>query len=247
MRRSPDQLKLFDEADRAFIVVREAIQKWAARCTLSRDLGIACRLSRSHCRQLAPLARHRRRPRIRAPRPLAPPLSPSVRTDSTNNQHVTLLTDIRTVFDRYDTDQLRTKAELIPTLARLEDSPWSEWTGLDDTAGPHVLTQGDIGRLLRPFNIRSKTIWPPQRRQGTKSESGYYRRQFEAAWASYCQPSATPPQQANSDTCRDREPPHDRHTFEGLPPGGPHKIDLSGVPPSRHLCRTHPHGESQLT
>jgi hypothetical protein len=37
MRRSPDQLKLFDETDRAFIVKREAIQKWAARCTLSRE------------------------------------------------------------------------------------------------------------------------------------------------------------------------------------------------------------------
>jgi hypothetical protein len=38
MHRSPDQLKLFDETDRAFIVTREAIQKkWAARCTLSRE------------------------------------------------------------------------------------------------------------------------------------------------------------------------------------------------------------------
>jgi hypothetical protein len=33
MRRSPDQLKLFDETDRAFIVTREAIQKWAAQLT----------------------------------------------------------------------------------------------------------------------------------------------------------------------------------------------------------------------
>src|ERR1700674_616514 len=55
--------------------------------------------------------------------------------------------------------------------------------------------------------------------------------------------------QANSGTCRGRDPPHARHTFEVLPPETrPHKIDLSGyVPPSWHLCRTHPHGESQLT
>ena len=79
-------------------------------------------------------------------------------------------------------------------LAGLEDSPWGEWTRLDGTAGPHMLTQGDIGRLLRPFAIRSKTLWPPGRRPGTKSESGYSRQQFEAAWASYCEPSATPPQ-----------------------------------------------------
>ena len=97
-------------------------------------------------------------------------------------------------FNRHGKDRLRTKVELIPALAGLEDSPWGEWTGLDGTAGPHMLTQGDIGRFLRPFAIRSKTLWPPGRRPGTESESGYSRQQFEAAWASYCEPSATPPQ-----------------------------------------------------
>ena len=110
------------------------------------------------------------------------------------NQHITLLTDIRRAFNRYDKDRLRTKAELIPALAGLEDSLWSEWAGLDDTATPHMLTQGDIGRLLRPFAIRSKTLWPPGQRPGTKSESGYSREQFKAAWASYCETTATPPQ-----------------------------------------------------
>ena len=37
MRRSPNQLKPFDETDRAFMIVREAIQKWAARCNLNRN------------------------------------------------------------------------------------------------------------------------------------------------------------------------------------------------------------------
>ena len=97
-------------------------------------------------------------------------------------------------FNRHGKDRLRTQVELIPALAGLEDSPWGEWTGLDGTAAPHMLTQGDIGRLLRPFAIRLKTLWPPGRRPGTKSESGYSRQQFEAAWASYCEPSATPPQ-----------------------------------------------------
>ena len=36
------------------------------------------------------------------------------------NQHITLLTDIRTAFNRYDKDRLRTKAELIPVLAGLK-------------------------------------------------------------------------------------------------------------------------------
>src|SRR6516225_7758589 len=113
-----------------------------------------------------------------------------------DRQHITLLTDIRTLFDRHDKDRLRTKAELIPALAGPEDSPWGEWTGLDGMAGPHMLTQGDIGRLLRPFANRSKTLWPPGRCPRTKSESGYSRQQFEAAWASYCEPSAPPPQES---------------------------------------------------
>ena len=64
-------------------------------------------------------------------------------------------------FNRHGKDRLRTKVELIPALAGLETSPWGEWTGLDGTAGTHMLTQGDIGRLLRPLAIRSKTLWPP--------------------------------------------------------------------------------------
>ena len=37
MRRSSVQLKLFDKNDPAFLLVREALQKWAARCNLSRE------------------------------------------------------------------------------------------------------------------------------------------------------------------------------------------------------------------
>jgi hypothetical protein len=83
------------------------------------------------------------------------------------------------------------KAELIPALAGLEDSPWGEWTALE-VRPRRMLTQGRP--RVTPFAIRSKTLWPPGRRPGTKSESGYSRQQFEAAWASYCEPSATPPQ-----------------------------------------------------
>src|SRR4249919_4017027 len=69
----------------------------------------------------------------------------------------------------------------------------------------------------------------PGRRPGTKSEGGYSRQQFEAAWASFANQAPHRHRQANSGTCRGREPPHARHTFEVLPPETrPHKIDLSG-------------------
>jgi hypothetical protein len=194
MRRSPNQLKPFDETDRAFMIVREAIQKWGARCNLNHNpampVGLRGRTA-DNWRPLLAIADDLGFGYGEAARAAAVVLSSDRQYE---NQHVTLLTDIRTVFDRFKRDRLRTKAELIPALAGLEDSLWGESTGLDGTATPHMLSQGDIGRLLRPFGIRSKTVWPPGRRQDTKSDAGYYRWQFEAAWASYCEPSATPPQ-----------------------------------------------------
>jgi Protein of unknown function (DUF3631) len=193
LHRSPNQLKPFDETDR-FVIVREAIGKWAARCNLNRNpempAGFRGRTA-DNWRCLVAIADDLGFGYDEAARAAAVALGSDRQYE---NQHITLLTDIRTAFNRYDKDRLRTKAELIPALAGLEDSPWGDWTGLDGAAGPHMLTQGDIGRLLRPFAIRSKTLWPPGRCPGTKSESGYSRQQFEAAWASYCEPSATPPQ-----------------------------------------------------
>jgi Protein of unknown function (DUF3631) len=193
MHRSPDQLEVFDETDRAFIVTREAIQKWAARCTLSREpempAGFHGRTA-DNWRPLLAIADDLGVEYGEAARAAAVALGSDRQYE---NPHITLLTDIRTVFEMYKVDRIRTKLELIPALAGLEDSLWGEWTGVDDTTAPHRLTQGDIGRLLRPFRIRSKTLWRPQRNSGTKSESGYYRSQFEAAWASYCQTTSTPP------------------------------------------------------
>ena len=91
---------------------------------------------------------------------------------------------------------------------------WGEWTGLDGTAGPHMLTQGDIGRLLRPFAIRSKTLWAPGRRTGTKSESGYSLSNSRRHGSPIANQAPHRHRQAKSGTCRGREPPHARHTFE---------------------------------
>jgi hypothetical protein len=161
MRRSPHQLKLFDETDRAFIVTREAIQKWAARCTLSREpempAGFQGRTA-DNWRPLLAIADDLGVEYGEAARAAAVVLGSDRQYE---NPNVTLLVNIRTVFDVHGADRLGTKRELIPALTGLEDSLWSEWAGLDDIGTPHMLTQGDIGRLLRPFRIRSKTIWPP--------------------------------------------------------------------------------------
>src|SRR5260370_13343834 len=106
-------------------------------------------------------------------KPRAPPLWFLVRIGSTRIRHITLLTDIRTAFNRYDKDRLRTKAELIPALAGLEDSPWGEWAGPDGAAGPPMLTQCGIGRFVPPLASRSKSLGLPGRRPATQLRTGY--------------------------------------------------------------------------
>jgi hypothetical protein len=79
-------------------------------------------------------------------------------------------------------------------LIGLDDSLWSEWRGPSDDRPSRKLTQGELSRLLRPFDIRRKTIWPVHRRLGDKSSRGYLRSQFEATWRAYCPSADTPTQ-----------------------------------------------------
>src|SRR5262249_24344367 len=103
------------------------------------------------------------------------------------------LNNIRSVFTTTGTDRIGS-ADLVEAMLAMEDTPWSEWRGVNDDRPPRKLSQGELARLLRPFHIRSKTVWPAQRRQGDKSKRGSLRSQFEPAWAAYCKPADTPTQ-----------------------------------------------------
>jgi hypothetical protein len=106
---------------------------------------------------------------------------------------VTLLADIRTVFQERGVDRIASSA-LVDALLGLDDGLWSEWRGPNDDRPPRKLTQGELSRLLRPFGIRPKTIWPTRRRPGDRSSRGYSRLQFEEAWRAYCPSPDTPTQ-----------------------------------------------------
>jgi len=109
---------------------------------------------------------------------------------------VTLLHDIRYVFDASGSDRLLGRA-LVQALNEMDDAPWSEWRGLRDDQQPRRLSQGELARLLKPFRIRPRSIWPAPR---NKSGKGYYRSQFEQAWRAYCDDTsaaAGTPSQAN--------------------------------------------------
>ena len=85
---------------------------------------------------------------------------------------VTLLADVRTVFEALEFDRIASLA-LVETLIGLDDALWNEWHGPNDDRPPRKLTQGELSRLLRPFGIRPKTIWPTRRRLGDMRRHGW--------------------------------------------------------------------------
>jgi len=77
-------------------------------------------------------------------------------------------------------------------LCGLEDEFWNHWRGRRDDGQPHTLAEAEMALRLKPFGIRSRTIWPLRRRPADTSARGYLRSQFEDAWASYCPAADTP-------------------------------------------------------
>ena len=71
---------------------------------------------------------------------------------------------------------------IMPNLVAPDDSPWDEWRGPIGDQQPHRLTQSELARLLRPFHIRPRSMWPKKRAADTKSTKGYQREHFRDAW-----------------------------------------------------------------
>jgi hypothetical protein len=108
---------------------------------------------------------------------------------------VLLLSDIRDTFDRRPTIDRLASTVIVAELNERPHGLWSEWRGPRDDQTPRKLSTGEMARMLSPFGIRPKTIWPPRRGTRDRSAKGYLRKQFEAAWASYC--DGTPAQRSN--------------------------------------------------
>jgi hypothetical protein len=112
---------------------------------------------------------------------------------------VYLLQDIRHVFGDMETDRL-SSLNLLGQLFRGGPSgtPWSEWTGLNDERQPHKLTVHELSRILRDFKIYPRTVSQlGSRFDRGPSARGYFFKDFERAWASYC-PNAPTNQRTES-------------------------------------------------
>jgi Protein of unknown function (DUF3631) len=105
---------------------------------------------------------------------------------------VLLLCIVRDVFNAAGVEFMFSAA-LADALNELDDAPWSEWRGPNDTQAAHRQSQNELARLLKPFGIRPRPIWPPgSRHQRGKSRRGYRRDQFTSAWGAYCPATDTP-------------------------------------------------------
>jgi Protein of unknown function (DUF3631) len=201
MQRHPPgspTLQRLDEFDPTFPKVRALLQRWASHCKLDPDPELPPGLhnrTADNWRVMLAIAddlkygadgvRHDQMARAAAVALSAYMLE--------EDPAVVALSDIRHVFDERGVDRI-TSADLVAALHAL-DSLWLDWRGVKDDRPPHQLNQSELARLLRPFGIRTRPIWPKPRRRSdkhVKSARGYWRSDFEGAWRAYVSGGVTP-------------------------------------------------------
>jgi hypothetical protein len=109
---------------------------------------------------------------------------------------IVLLHDIREIFDRRGVDRLPSQT-IVDQLNGADDAMWSEWRGTHGHQQPRKLSQGELAKLLEPFQIRPRTIRTLSGASRKPTAKGYCRTQFEAAWRAYCKNDVTPSQPRN--------------------------------------------------
>jgi hypothetical protein len=189
-RYSPDearpQLKRLDPSDPALSGARDQLWKWAATCSLAQDPEMPAGFRNRIKDNWAPLisaADHLGHGE--AARAAASVLRRSAGLDN-EDAAVVLLDNIRTVFVTRGIDRIASAVLVKALVEEIVDTPWVEWRGSRDDRQPHKLTEAELASLLRPFQIKPRTIWPTRRHRETTSARGYLRAWFEEAWRRYC-------------------------------------------------------------
>jgi putative DNA primase/helicase len=103
-------------------------------------------------------------------------------SQDTMSEGVTLLHDIRAIFEQKRSDRFRSE-DLIGHLILIRDSPWGE------CQRGRALTQHGLAKRLRRYKIQSRTIRiTPAKRGGKPTAKGYLRSQFDDAFQRYLPP-----------------------------------------------------------
>jgi uncharacterized protein DUF3631 len=182
MQRHPPggpTLQRLNEFDPTFPKVRGLIQRWASHCKLDLDPKIPSELhnrAADNWRVLLAIADDLKHGADgvrydRAARAAAVALNAYMLDE---DPAVVALADIRYVFDEQAVERI-SSADLVAAMHALE-SMWLDWRGPKDDRPPHKLNQSELARLLRPFGIRPRSIWPANRRRRDKhlkSAKGY--------------------------------------------------------------------------
>jgi hypothetical protein len=185
-------LKRFNDLDEAIAAeleaMRKAIRRWSRTVSLNRDPEIPLRnRAADNWRPLIAIADACGDDWGRKARDAAISMSRGLQEEDLS---VTLLANIRGIFSARGADRILSN-DLVEALLAMDDAPWSEWRGIHDDQQPRDLSQGELARILSPFDIRPRSLWIAEHRAGMSSRKGgkgYYRRQFEAAWRAYCGP-----------------------------------------------------------
>ena len=112
-------------------------------------------------------------------------------SDDADDLSVMLLNDIRALFEKGNCPGMSSE-DLVTQLNDMDERPWP---GLNRGQG---LTKHRLARILKPFNVRPRTI-----RFDDRTPKGYCRASFEKVWEQYLPPvisveTATTPQRNNS-------------------------------------------------
>jgi hypothetical protein len=190
MSRATRPLARFDANDlemvRDFTIVFREISQWAQGTTPTRDPPLPKMLRNrpaDNWRVLIAVADSCSKEWGGLARDAAVALT---KTRPDEDPTIILLTDIRNIFDQQKVDRLSSHM-LTEELIAIEDGLWNDWRGIRDDRQPRRLSQGELARLLAPFKIRPRTVWPRGSRASRgKSSRGYFREQFVEAWRTYC-------------------------------------------------------------
>jgi putative DNA primase/helicase len=87
---------------------------------------------------------------------------------------VRLLADIKAIFDAEPEAHCMSSATMIAKLIEDPEKPWTDYKG-------KALTQNRLAKLLAPYQVISQTV----RTSSEKTAKGYYRNQFDDAFAYY--------------------------------------------------------------
>jgi hypothetical protein len=180
LRRSTrDDLKKFNEEDTYYDPIYNNIRQWASWAHHNLDLRNA--------NPELPNLKNRRKDNWRPLISIADALGHGDAAREAMSQFdgryeeapgVLILRDIKSVFG--DSHAMHSKA-LAEALQKIETSPWFDWKGKDGSYQSHPINPNDIARLLRPFQIRPRSV-----EIGSVNLKGYHRDDFREAWAAYC-------------------------------------------------------------